>query len=139
MSDFTSCVLRAVLCAALLGTAGCGADKPEMGSVRGKVTLDGAPVSGGCVISYTESGRGAHAMIQSDGTFELETNEYGKGAVVGKHRLTVVAYDGNPTAELESDRARLLIPHKYTQPDSSGLSVVVSAGKEEHVVLELEK
>jgi len=139
MNDFASRGLRVLLCAALLATAGCGAEKPEMGRVRGKVTLDGAPVAGGWVITYPELGRGARGVIQGDGTFELETNEYGKGAVAGKHRLTVVAYEGNPAAALEPDHVRLLVPHKYTQPDSSGLSVVVSAGKEEYVALELRK
>lgn len=116
-----------------------GADQPEMGRVRGTVRLGETPLKSGCVISYPESGRGASGMIQKDGTFELETNEYGKGAVVGKHRLTVVAYEGNPTTEVEPENVRLLVPHKYTQPDSSGLSVVVTAGKEELVTLELEK
>ena len=130
---------RVLLCAFLLGTCGCGADQPEMGRVRGKVTLGGVPLTSGSVISYPESGRGASGAIQSDGTFELETNEYGKGAVVGKHRLTVLAYNGDPTAAFESDQVRLAVPHKYTQPDSSGLSVVVSAGKEELVTLALAK
>jgi len=122
-----------------LCAVGCGdSGKPEMGQVRGMVTLNGAPLVSGSVISYPEMGRGAHGEIQQDGTFELETNDYGKGAVLGEHRLVVVAYEPNPEAATNPEAEReLLVPARYTQPSSSGFSVMVEAGKEKQIDLQL--
>ena len=94
----------------------------------------------GTVISYPEAGRNAVGKIQSDGTFKFETNGYGPGAVVGTHRLTVVAYEENPEAETNPEaELKPLVPLRYTQPHTSGLSVEVMAGRETIANLELKK
>lgn len=119
--------------------AGCGGSEVEMGTVRGTVTLDGVPLAQGWVHSHPESGRGACGAIQSDGSFELETNDYGKGAVVGTHRLTVLAYENHSAVAADYDEtdAKLLVPQKYTQPGTAGFSVVIEPSKENVIDLPL--
>ena len=127
-------------CLLLLGQfAGCSDGAAATGEVRGTVTLDGKPLSHGWVISYPENGPGALGKIGSDGSFELATKGVGRGAVLGKHRLTVVAYEGGSEADLESDDTdgKLLIPQKYTQPGSSGLTMEVSPKLETVIELKL--
>ena len=123
----------------LCGAAGCADNQPEMGMVRGIVTLNGTPLTGGWVHSHPELGRGAAGSIQRDGTFELSTTDFGKGAVVGKHVLTVMAYEEVPDGVDPDIDEKSLVPQKYTQPGSSGLSVEVVGGEEKHVSLDLKK
>ncbi|MEX0642697.1 MAG: hypothetical protein WD468_08355 [Pirellulales bacterium] len=121
----------------MLPVIGCGKKGAELGEVQGIVTVNGVPLSSGNVVSYPESGRGAVGEIQSDGTFELATRELGKGAVAGKHRLAIVAYGtvGGATGP-EADAAPLVALH-YMQPDTSGLSVDVSADQPKYLKLDL--
>jgi hypothetical protein len=129
-----------VLCLAIwLTFAGCDSpNKPALGIVRGIVVLNGKRLTRGTVISYPESGRNAVGHIQSDGTFELETNEYGKGAVVGQHRHTVIAYEDNAASATNAEADLILmVPARYAQPNTSGLSVTVTTGGDERVELKL--
>jgi hypothetical protein len=60
--------------------AGCssGPPKPEIGSLKGKVTLDGAPFTGGQVTFRGRvTGIGTTAELKPDGTFEVITPEGG--------------------------------------------------------------
>ena len=83
-----------------LGCGG-GSDDLAIGTVSGKVTRNGQPVSGGSVsfvpIASPDrkmAGKPADGEIGADGTYKLST--YGKddGAVIGKHRVTFVPPPG---------------------------------------------
>lgn len=110
----------------LLTVAGCGATGSNTGKVRGKVTLDEKPLAFGSVVTLPQSGRGAHGVI-SNGTFELGTAGNSDGAVIGVHKVAVIAQEvaaGGP----EGPAGKLLVPERYTNPETSGLSIEVIAG-----------
>jgi hypothetical protein len=104
--------------------AGCGRHAANIAPVKGVVTLDGKPLKIGTVITIPNAGRGARGFIQPDGSFELGT--YGKtdGALLGSHRVGVVAYEGTNLGP-ESNNAKLIVPKRYTNPESSGLTIEV--------------
>lgn len=121
------CVL--VFVVALSVVSGCGPDV-ELAPVTGKVLFRGEPLEFGGVMFQPEKGQPAGAVIKDDGSFELYTTEIGRGATVGENRIRVTCYEGqNPAADPnqfgESGLGTLLIPARYTQYDTSGLTVDV--------------
>jgi hypothetical protein len=80
----------------------------------------------------------AQAETRSDGTYVLETDG-APGATPGCYRITVMALeapatgpDGQPTIP------RSLVPEKYRDPELSGLSCEVEAGRDNKVDINLE-
>jgi hypothetical protein len=119
-----------------LSTIGCGDGGPAFAEVRGKVLLDGKPMTKGFVTTQPSAGRGANGAIQPDGSFELSSGRV-PGALVGPHAVAVVAYE-NPGAEgAEADMGKLLVPQRYTSPMSSQLSIEVKEDGDNAPVLEL--
>jgi hypothetical protein len=114
---------------------GCGKSS-NLATVKGKVLLDGQPLTNGSIMTIPVAGKGAKATIQSDGSFELHTNADSDGASLGVHKISVVAYDGIRTGP-ESPPPKLIVPDRYTSPESSGLTIDVKASEENHPVLEL--
>ena len=85
----------AVLAAALL-TVGCSG--PRFGSVRGRVTCQGKPVTRALILfapmpageGDKESGKPCGMALDADGRFSgLTTFRPGDGALVGRHRVVV--------------------------------------------------
>ena len=136
----------AALAVCCLVAAGCGSDGLETAEVTGTVSLDGEPLSHGTVTFTPEKGRAATGAIQSDGTFTLSTYKNGDGAVVGEHKIAVTCAEkigddqqGEPQS-LDAGmfaRTRTLIPAKYTDYSTSGLTFDVKDGEENEVTLEL--
>lgn len=122
--------------AVLLLLNGCGSG---LAVVTGTVTLDGKPLPRGTVQFVPDPQRGnggatGVGQIGADGRYEIWTTE-ARGAAVGHHLVGVVAreeVDLNQTSF-----ARSLIPERYQDPLSSGLSVEVTAGKRNVIDLEL--
>jgi hypothetical protein len=108
-----------------------------MAPVKGKVLLDGRPLATGNVGTIPAAGRGAHGDIQADGTFELYTYAKRDGALIGKHKVGVVAYDSTGPKGPESPYGKLLVPQRYTNPESSGFTIDVQSGGNDNVVLEM--
>jgi hypothetical protein len=124
--------------------AGCGgdADKPKLGKVHGKVTLDGNPVDRGRVVFTPAAGKGgetgqtATGEINSDGTFDLTTFDTGDGAILGQHIATVTIPEkgsenlGKPDASgrIEYKLPKSVAPNKYEKVDSSPLRYTVKEG-----------
>ena len=125
----------AVVCSVCLG--GCGASSgPDIAPVHGKVTLDGAPLTTGMVYFMPESGRGAKGKVQEDGSFTLSTFGNGDGAIVGRHKVFIVATEGE--VAFESDEPmKSLVPERYTSPETSGFEIEVKVGEMNEVFLEL--
>ncbi len=102
------CVLSLAL------AAGCGSgDRPELGDVSGRVTLDGKPLAGVEVLFGPEAGRTSAAMTDEDGYYTLHYLPDVEGAQLGKHRVVIQSY-----LEDESDPETLanfveIIPSKY--------------------------
>lgn len=104
--------------------------------VNGKILLDGQPFTKGGIATVPTAGRGASAHIQPDGTFQLSTFGTNDGALLGTHKVAVAAYEGG-TAGPEGDHGRLLIPQRYTSPESSGLTIEVTEDGPNEPVLKL--
>lgn len=89
-----------VLLFAVICFSGCGggADRKPTGKVKGKVTFNGQPVSGGTITfspasrpaegKGNEPGKAGSGTVGSDGTFTITTYTPNDGAVVGKHTVT---------------------------------------------------
>jgi hypothetical protein len=128
-----SCPLLVIVAAAL----GCGSASHDMAAVKGKVLLDGQPLTKGHVGTIPPAGRGAHGNIQPDGTFELQTFANSDGALIGTHKVRVAAYDSSGPRGPESEYGTLLVPQHYTNPETSGLTIEVTEDGPNEPVLEL--
>lgn len=86
--------------------AGCGAPKglPKLGTVTGKVTLDGQPLKKARIQFTPDTSRPSGAMTDDQGQYELIFNENMKGAAVGKHTVRI-----NSGSAMEPEK----LPPKY--------------------------
>lgn len=116
--------------------AGCHRSTPATAPVKGHVTLDGKPLAIGTVVTIPSAGRGARGFIQPDGSFELGTYGKSDGALLGTHHVGVVAYEGANLGP-ESNNAKLVVPKRYTSPESSGFTIDVKADAENTLNLNL--
>lgn len=85
----------AVLTLLTFSLIGCGAssDAPETGTVSGKVTMDGDPVANATItFSPEEGGRPSSGKTNAEGIYELDYSSSVKGAVMGKHKVSVSTY-----------------------------------------------
>lgn len=140
MSRFLSNMygFRMVLVGLAVGAflAGCGGSEFSYAPAKGKVTYKGKPLEFGTVLFIPEKGPPATGQIQPDGTFVLETGTQSggtrKGAVVGKHKVEIRCLESQrpgykvPEGQ-EMPAGKPLIPTKYMQADTSGLTAEVTA------------
>lgn len=119
---------------------GCGGDTgPALYPVTGTVTYNGTPVEGATVAFHGETAtKLATGTTDSQGRFELTTNEPGDGAVAGKHTVsvskTVTSGAASGTASMEEAmenpagpaESKNELPAKYADPGMSQLSFTVS-------------
>jgi hypothetical protein len=127
---------------------GCNGPGVDLADVRGKVTVAGQPMAGITITFTPESGRPATGVTDASGNFTLSTFSSGDGAVPGKHK---VAFAKSATGDLTKGPP-MTIPDpsaggkpmpptgpetpfnsKYTNPDTSGITVDVLAGKTNEV------
>ena len=132
---FRSWSIGAILVCAL-SSLGCRPKTPNVVPVTGKVLLDGKPLATGSVLTQPGAGRGSKGFIQ-DGAFELSTFAKGDGAVLGTHKVGVVAYESHGTGGPEATMGKLLVPERYINPETSGLTIEVTADGPNEPVLEL--
>jgi hypothetical protein len=132
---YRSYLFTAFLAAYALVCAGCGA-KSSVAQVHGKVELDGKPLQSGAVSTIPLAGRGAHGAIR-DGSFELGTFGQNDGALIGTHKVAVIAYEPTPGKGPEAGPGKLLVPQRYANADTSGLEIEVKAGETNTPTLKL--
>lgn len=89
-----------VLCIAFC--VGCGgSDMPKRVPVEGTVLFKDKPVEGATVAFHGEGApRVSSGITDKDGKFKLTMYEPGDGAIVGKHKVTVVKLD---TSKVEKE------------------------------------
>jgi hypothetical protein len=132
--------------AAVSSLIGCGADDGigKRFPVSGKVTYKGQPLKSGTVNFLPEdpnTARPATGEIQEDGSYQLTTQTPGDGAMGGKYKVAISAYDvdksktGAPPQGGSADQvavaraqSKSLIPIKYSGTDASGLTATVGPG-----------
>lgn len=128
-----------------LGVAGCGGDTPfRIVPVSGKVTYaDGSPIAGTEVrvtfVPQEASPVGqAHPMaaqgtLRPDGTFsELTSHHFGDGAIVGRHKVTVLAVD-------PMERPLDAVPARYRDASTTPLEATVEKGGKNYFELTVER
>ena len=114
-----------LLMAVSLSSFGCGGgDLPELGTVMGKVTLDGKPLAGVMVQFHPlAEGRPGSGVTDKEGNYVLKYNDGAKGTKVGPNKVEIntVWPDGEPGPEQTET-----IPPKYNS--ASTLKEVVKKG-----------
>ena len=115
------------LCTAVVLTGCNNENLPGLGSVTGKVTMDGKPVPDALVAFEPVDGSAAPAMGRTDasGTYELYYSRGVKGAKIGEHNVRVNSYqetgdDDNRQIQKET------VPSKYNV--KTELKATVSRG-----------
>ena len=93
-------------CLLCLASLGCGPGGPAAGDVTGVVTLDGKPLTNSLVTFSPEAGGPASTgKTDAEGKYELYRIE-GKGAVLGKHKVSVTTLqEAAAAAAMSSDSA----------------------------------
>lgn len=128
-----------LLSACLLLAAGCGGEGQKTAVVKGTVTFQGKAVTTGTVTFVPDAGGPpATGEIRPDGTFAMTTYKSGDGAVLGKHKVFIVAME-DMSGKLPEERKPLpnpVIPIKYTSLATSPLTADVG-DRENSVEFEL--
>jgi len=123
--------------AILLMTAavGCSSSEPR-GTVKGKVTLDGSPLSSGVVTFMSSEGYAATGDIGPDGGFSLAGELPPGSYVVSVAPPALTQAPGTDGAPAEAQIERTPIPNVYWNETTSGLVKEVADG-ENDVAIEL--
>ena len=120
--------LRFVLGCVVL--SGCGDNHPETITVTGEVFHKGQPVEGASVV-FTADGPLATGSTDAQGKFTLRTFRDGDGAIAGTHRVTITKNVSEAsTPENPYPVVKNMLPQRYARPDTSQLTAVVEADKE---------
>ncbi len=118
--------LLAALLAALLG-AGCGKSGPPLVEVGGLVRWQGRPVPAGVVTFVPADGpagrRPAAGRIDGSGRYRMAAVPNRPGVPPGRYRVAVRAATGSP----DEGGVSWLVPDRFANPDTSGLSIDVPA------------
>lgn len=118
-------ILRRCWLLMLLVAIGCGDGRVRLptAGVSGTVTYQGKPLSGGRVLFYHPSGQAAAADIAADGSFKFL-------AFQGKNQVAVYCYqcEGSIVGVPPRKPVKSLIPSRYTEVASSGLTFDVKPG-----------
>lgn len=141
----------------VLVLVGCprGGSGVSTAPVKGRVTLDGAPLPGATVTFSPKSpeGRTAAGMTNENGEFVLTTIRAGDGAVPGEYGVAISkpiatsgpvddprarggTFDPREMAKIREQAAAgakagagQAVPQRYTSPATSGLTAKVESGK----------
>jgi hypothetical protein len=135
-----SCVFFGLLSCLLAAAGGCGGNA-KMAAVTGTVTFKGQPLASAQVnFAPVEGGAIASGQTDSAGRFRLGTQTRDDGAIVGKHRVGVIARGpprplrpGEVGSGMPGDMAPgdPLIPVRYFDPQTSKLEFQVVRGRNE--------
>jgi hypothetical protein len=124
--------LTAPIAIAALTPLACGPTGPGMAQVSGKVTYKGKPVPKGTIafVSTNPGRRNATAEIQPDGSYKLQTENPGDGALLGEYNVTIFAHDDAVLDYIPPKPIppKILTAVKYEKPGTSGLKATVQSG-----------
>jgi len=76
-------------CLSVVLLAGCGSSGPELATVSGVVTMDGAPLKHAFVTFVPEAGRPSFGGTDDNGHYELVYTNDRNGAIAGSHTVRV--------------------------------------------------
>jgi hypothetical protein len=109
----TSSAIAALTSVALIG---CGDGRPPRVPISGQVLIDGKPLTYGSVRFIPSDARASLAQLDSTGHFTLNCFDREDGAVLGKHRVSVMAAE-----PLSRTKVLWHAPKKYAETSTSGL------------------
>ncbi len=111
--------------ATALFAAGCGSDEVELGSVAGKVTVDGKPLPNALVQFLPQAGgRSSQGRTDEEGSYRLDYTAREAGALVGTSKVMIT------TGNIEDPKHRdETLPLKYNY--ESTLTAEVESGSNE--------
>ena len=97
--------LRILCFCFILALAGCNSD--GLVTLKGKVTVDGAPAPAGISLQFQPLSEGSpsYAITDADGNYEAEFSFSKKGIMVGKHRVSFIPGGGGGGDEGDSAAA----------------------------------
>jgi hypothetical protein len=105
--------------------AGCGDGRPTRVPVSGQVLIDGKPLSRGRIFFASAVGRPSQGRLDQEGRFRLSCYEENDGALLGTHRVTIIAAE-----PLSPTKTRWLAPKKLTDERTSGLTQEITGPTE---------
>lgn len=114
--------------------SGCGASKVQ---VNGRVVwTDGKPATelanGQIIFESAESRTSARGVIQSDGTFRVNTEGPNDGVLPGLYNIAIVEH--RPAPEGSTRLAKQYLPDRFYSFMTSGLTVNVTSGTNSPVI-----
>ena len=127
--QFRSIGSRSSLSLLVLFLVGGCDSRPTRVPVSGKVLIDGEPLKYGAIVFVPEGGRQSSGIIDKSGNFKLMCFEPGDGALVGKHRIQVLASES-----INNSTVKWHAPKKYADRQSSGLVETIQGPTDEVVV-----
>ena len=126
-----------LLAVGILPCSGCQSDVPEMVPVRGRVTLEGGAWPKPGIVDFTPIKvapgfplKPGSARFDTDGAFVVKTGEY-EGLIPGDYRIAVVCWEKPPR---DDTPGKSYIPHKFSQPALSGLTLKIEPGQSGPVI-----
>ena len=126
-----------VLLTSMFFVSGCGGDSagPKVGTMTGKITYKGTPLSNGTVQVFGADGRGGSGPITADGTYTVGDAPLGDVTITVKVLASamtgmkpVARPPGTPAMPGESDKPPVTIPANYGDKAKSGLTLTIKSG-----------
>lgn len=118
---------------AVWAVPGCGdSGRPHTVPVTGTVTFAGSPVAGADVTFLGKQGPLAAGRTDEQGRFQLMTFTAGDGAVPGAYLVGISKREKVVDPQNPNDpypQFRDVLPAKYGNPESSGLTATVDASQ----------
>ena len=107
---------------------GCGSSGPPTGSLSGRVTYNGQPLTTGVITFVNEkTGIGDGCDLDSSGSYRISSIQ------VGEYRVALQGHPPppEPPQSLKQGQKswKLNIPAEYQAPQTSGLTATVKKGK----------
>ncbi len=125
-------IVSGLLLVVMLSAVGCG---PNVGTVKGRVTLKGAPIGDGSVIFQGASANvSVSGNLKPDGTYQIVAANM-PGLPPGDYKVAISPSKiGTGEAPLaiapgQAEVVRVMIPQRYHSTETSGLTATVQAGE----------
>jgi hypothetical protein len=116
----------------LVFAAGCGSD-PGRGSVKGKITVGGKPLAKGAIVFIPTTGnRDPYTAAITNGEYAMPDMPGGPAKVYISPPLTEEpppVDKGDVVPSARPGRKKVVVPDKYQNPETSGLSLTVQKGE----------
>ncbi|WP_437205682.1 carboxypeptidase regulatory-like domain-containing protein [Planctomicrobium sp. SH664] len=131
-------LLMALSCLPVLClNVGCWKKGPDLGVVKGTVTMDGKPLPRAGVAFFPKAGgRPAFSRTNNEGKYELKYHGNTKGALLGDHEVRITTFIAANLTTDENDKVHVtpeqkeVVPKRYN--DDTELSVTVEPSRNEY-------